>query len=350
MGNTNQINGLIEAIDNREYNHIGKYSEKINILKAISTDGITPLLYAIQRDDLTAVHILLDAGADPEFGGIDRPLYEAIRRGNLQIVNLLIKNGVDPNSPDVEGYTPLMVAAACNEAAIAQRLIDLGGDVTAALPDGTTVYDIARINGSNRVIRCLLATGKVAEYKEDPKLKKLLRAARDKDFERVIYFLDQGAPINGRERDARYTVLMEFSECGDMEAVKQLIKRGADPAAVNNYAALEGASRFGHLNVVKYLLDHGAHPNNIEPGHTPAILSAACFGHLDVLKLLIDAGADLSATDCMGKNVMTEALDYEWRERRKTEIVDFLISIGVRKYTRLKDDFVKSIRPELVRT
>lgn len=65
-----------------------------------------------------------------------------------------------------------------------------------------------------------------------------------------------------------------------------------------------------HLEVVKVLLDRGAHPNlSNNDGWTP-LLSAADKGHLEVVKVLLDHGADVNATDDRGWASLHEAVNH----------------------------------------
>jgi len=91
----------------------------------------------------------------------------------------------------------------------------------------------------------------------------------------------------------------------DVEEVKRLVQE--DPGVVNivdNYTgqtALMIASRHGHVEVVSYLLDHGADINITDASlinyfgdqHGVAALHHACAnGHLRVVELLVSRGAN----------------------------------------------------------
>ena len=97
-----------------------------------------------------------------------------------------------------------------------------------------------------------------------------------------------------------YTLLLKYcfgigiaSRNGHTEVVKLLIDNGADVTADNNYA-IRNASREGHTEIVKLLIDAGA---DVTARDNYAIRYATYNGHLEIVKLLIDAGADVTAVD-----------------------------------------------------
>ncbi|KAL2141319.1 hypothetical protein VTI28DRAFT_2500 [Corynascus sepedonium] len=78
---------------------------------------------------------------------------------------------------------------------------------------------------------------------------------------------------------------------------------------------LAGAARGGHLEVVKLLLDHGAHPDPI------SLRFALVSGFDDIAKLLIRHGADVFSTEAAALHAAS------WSGR--LEMVEFLLNMGV---------------------
>ena len=93
-----------------------------------------------------------------------------------------------------------------------------------------------------------------------------------------------------REEDFNHMPLSYASENGNLEIVKYLIEHGA-----LIYHSVVDASKNGHLEVVKYLTDHGANIRN--PLGFLALKFAISHGHLDVVKYLVEQGADVRAAD-----------------------------------------------------
>ena len=97
-----------------------------------------------------------------------------------------------------------------------------------------------------------------------------------------------------------------FDACakGHVDAVRGLLADNPDLVRATNAAAprsgwtgLHSAAQHGHLNLVRFLLGHGADPNAREAGdHTYPLHWAAAHRHVDVVRALLDAGGDVHGT------------------------------------------------------
>ena len=106
-----------------------------------------------------------------------------------------------------------------------------------------------------------------------------------------------------------YTPLHEAAEDGDVSEVKELLAKGVEVNAKNNYGhpPLHTAAWHGHLDVVKELLAKGAEVNaKNNYGHTP-LHKAAYGGHLDVVKELLAKGAEVDAKSKYGYTPLHKA-------------------------------------------
>ena len=86
---------------------------------------------------------------------------------------------------------------------------------------------------------------------------------------------------------------------GRLDIVKYLVEHGADVTAYDQLGidAVQKAAEKGHLAVVQYLVEQGAEPDAPGYGGTTALVLATQFGHLEVVKYLVDQGAKVSALD-----------------------------------------------------
>ena len=90
------------------------------------------------------------------------------------------------------------------------------------------------------------------------------------------------------------------------------------------HLALALAAQFGHVEIVRLLLDEGVDPNRyIPPGghsHSTPLHQAALAGREEVVRLLVERGARLDL-----KDVLWHATPAEWAEHEgKTELEEFL--------------------------
>src|SRR5262245_45379535 len=119
------------------------------------------------------------------------------------------------------------------------------------------------------------------------------------DRDAVRDLLKQGADVGAAQGDGM-TALHWAAERGDAAMADMLVYAGANVSAVTRigqYTPLHLASRSGSAAVVAALLKAGADPSvrSTTTGVT-ALHLAASSGNAAVVKLLLDAGADPNAT------------------------------------------------------
>ena len=115
---------------------------------------ITPLLYAVQKNRIEIVKLLINAKVDmnasiPEFG--HTPITLAAQSGYTDIVNLLIKSGLDVNAKNYSGETAIMHVYDKNN--MAELLIKLGADVNAKDNNGSTALYFANYKSKDRFLK-----------------------------------------------------------------------------------------------------------------------------------------------------------------------------------------------------
>jgi ankyrin repeat protein len=132
------------------------------------------------------------------------------------------------------------------------------------------------------------------------------------------------------------------AKLGDLERVRELLDRNPDLInQVPTYSyytglPLRNAASAGHLEVVKFLLERGANPNQPEPGIAPqggALHSAIGGRHWDVVKLLLECGANPNADVESSGNCFSMAKHVN----APKEIFDLIASYGGALNTNLAD-------------
>ena len=86
-------------------------------------------------------------------------IFEAARTGNIDRVRELIAAGANVNQQDIDGWTPLHLAAYNGHQAVVQALIAAGADVNQQDNDGRTPLHRAACYGHQEVVQALIAAG-----------------------------------------------------------------------------------------------------------------------------------------------------------------------------------------------
>lgn len=122
--------------------------------------GMTPLRLAVDKDNVEAVKLLLDAGANTEvFWNGMTPLMEASQEGYTAVVRLLLEVGANPNFTNISGNTPLMAAAHYGKVDVIELLLSHGANINAQNSHGFTPLHAAVNTNRSPAVRILLENG-----------------------------------------------------------------------------------------------------------------------------------------------------------------------------------------------
>lgn len=145
------------------------------------------------------------------------------------------------------------------------------------------------------------------------------------DYPAIQALINLGADINARPDFRGLNALQIAVKYNNEDLVAFLLKAGADPNAEHSdrkpliLSTLGLACRMGNYNAVKLLLQHNAdvNPERVADaelfdkfkGSTP-LQVAAKYGHLDIVKLLVDSGAiiDAGPSEVWAKNALQMAI------------------------------------------
>jgi len=264
---------------------------------------------AFDQDDAAVAAGIGRNRNQPSDGGQLTPLVYAVRGNDLETVKALLAAGADINQTTGYGWSPLLVATQNRYYALGRYLLDQGANPNLG-------------NKGDWVPLYLATDNRNIESGDYP-----VRKGDMDHLDFITLLLDKGANVNARLKDSTETrtvftnqwldengatAFLRASQSGDIELMKLLLARGADPKinTVLNVSPLHVAAGIGWvegityewspkatLEAVKMLIDLGLDVNlQADTGRT-ALHGAAHKGRADVIQVLADRGAKLDVRD-----------------------------------------------------
>ncbi|MDB5797001.1 MAG: ankyrin repeat protein 50-like [Paucimonas sp.] len=256
------------------------------------------------------------------------PLFLAVAVGKLPIVKMLLENGAAPMLVPEAGHTCAMAAAQYGRCDILQYLLKAGhGKVTEQDGMGRMPVYHALVAGRLDTVKYLVAQGASLD-ESPPNACAASFAAASGNVPTLRYVLEQRpGQINwvGIDADANANLVAVAAAKGWLEIIRELRDRGLEPAAVANPGcALVAAARCNYLPVVEFLVDSCKVPVDA-PGilKTTALHEAASGGHVDIIQYLVRHGADHSLKDEEGRTAAELA-----QQAGKIEAANFLRGVA----------------------
>jgi len=173
----------------------------------------------------------------------------------------------------------------------------------------------------------------------------VIEAARSGDKEAVRALLKQGADVNAAEGDGT-TALHWAARAGDAELVQMLLYAGANVKATTRlgaYTPLMMAAQAGHSAVVAALLTGGSDVKATSTTGTTPLMFAAQSGDPRTVTMLVEGGSDVDAREtAMGQTPLMFAAAYN-----RVDVVKLLLARGAEiKATSKVVDLTKLSSPE----
>lgn len=284
--------------------------------------GISPLCVAASHGHEAIVKYLLEKGAEVDILVAKKftPLFMAIMEGRESVIPLLVEAGADIERTTGYNLTSLHFAVSYGHESIVQYLLSKGANIKALTDNGETALDVAIARGHEKIVRCLVEAGADVEAVTATNSTPLIEAIQHGYTQIITYLLEKGA---NPERGRYYASPLYYAaKKGNVDAVKCLIAHGANIDGVGDplFTPLAAACFHGKKHVVEYLVEHKADIHKkCRFFKSSLVHMATSMGHIDIVKYLLDHGADISIVDAKGRTPLALA-----KEREHTEIVAYL--------------------------
>lgn len=294
-------------------------------------DGWLPVHIAATRGHLDIVrHVADSPNLQARTNTGRQPLHLAASGGHLKVLRFFIEElQVDPDSrcedlavdEDNEGpnwITPIYLAATSGHHEIVKYLLSRGVDLR------------VKDRGGRRLQHAIARKG-TSDLLNDLHLRGLDMMARTASGLTPFHFAACGQPsivnmyIEGTFGSAvaeqfriddqgtlGITALQYAVEGACLEIVEYLLAHGADPSLGNLWGLtpLVIAARLKKPDILRLLLQKNVNPNQATVGEKTALHIAACYGNSESLKLLIGKNADINATCANGLTPLLEAASH----------------------------------------
>ena len=284
----------------------------------VGCSGTTPLLTAITFSNWNTAIALLDHGADPNAGDGDRltPLNLAAGiTGSTDVVARLLERGANPNTVNKDGDTPIIEAARYGNIEVVKLLLDHGANVGTKGRNGITA----------------LASAKDTETAD------LLISHGANVDDLIPLLLGKDIELNDHQR-ALFRAVVTGGTGGVAKAIsgrEEISKNFPDGSTLLQLAAM-----FGRIDVINWLLVHGADPNTSNADGITA-MHIAIFAvtsqpqqKINIMQSLVKHGAVIDPVDKDGRTPLHFAAG-----TYNKDAVDFLLTNGADPLRRTKDGF-----------
>lgn len=318
--------------------------------------GTTLLILAIGNDEIAIVKYLLEQGANPEAKIYENTaLMVASSKGSQKMVQMLLAKGADIKGNTSTGYSVLMTAAERGHYDLTSFLIDQSTNLNESLWAASTIgreeviasliSKGANINSKDKyyqrtalmmaaeyghleTLKNLVNQGANIEVKDKMNNTALLLAAENGHLDIVQFLIFAGADIN-HKNGYEQTAFTQSTLNGHLKVAKYLAQEGIEVNIqfLNLYKSLGNS-------ILEWIVDANQMPLETylsrrkltHQEKNEFILWASRHGHLEIVKYLVNSGANINYKSRYGETALKEAIDY-----KHLDIINFLLKNGANK-------------------
>jgi ankyrin repeat protein len=269
-------------------------------VNALLPDGDSPLIIAATLNQKEIVTLLLQNGADINYGNKERTALDHALKHGVELVQLFLKYKPNLNrqSPDL-GYTTLHFACEYDNLDVINCLLEHGADTKIKSKNLLTPLLVAIVNSNKEIALKLIerdpSVVNDCMYEIPIKLSPMIFAVQENFDEVIRALIKHGAHLYNDECNT--TPLQIAATKGLDSIVTTLIEVGASVNRPNANGELPLFFAVDNLSTVKILLDNSAEVNAKNKFAMTPLHYAAFRGKLDSVEQLIKRGANIDATD-----------------------------------------------------
>ena len=340
----------------------------------------TPLRWAIRRDHIATVKLLISLGAHCDCDDLElaveynskesfdfllavgvKPNAEFLRhtvyKEDLHYLRNCILRGLSPNLSRIGFWTPLTSAAYYGRTAALKLLLSMGADVNLCRSDGRSALLLAVKNGNSEVVDILLRAGAVTQDLNIHNFEtvNLISLATKKGYAGIAEMLctagapkpvaippnlstgknqteNEGGALEPAEIQVRATSSRDMRDAARenrVDILKEMISQGGD-VNISQYdgSPLEVACIYGSSEAAIFLINAGADLHHSSDTFYPPLFEAAQLGLANVIQALIQKGADINQINVEGQTALLGMSEY-YGHKQSMCITKQLISHGI---------------------
>ncbi|XP_073439946.1 transient receptor potential cation channel subfamily A member 1 isoform X2 [Dendrobates tinctorius] len=289
-------------------------------LNTLDDKGSTPLHWAVFKNQVDSVKVLLSRGANPNIVNYYRlsPLHLAIQMHYNNIVEALLDNSTtNVNLEGDLGNTPIMQACYQDNPEALLMLLNHGAKLCKRNKIGCFPIHMSVFTGSLKCMELVLKKGEEfgfsiedhINFTDNEKSSPLHVAVQNGRLEVVKACIGYGAQIDRKQID-NATPLHFAATQGATEIVKFMVSSYTGENNIldlpdgNKETPLHKSCLFDHVELAQYLISMGANVDSVDNElRTPLLMATSCSSW-KIVNVLLENGADVKLTDNYGRNFL----------------------------------------------
>ena len=257
---------------------------------------------------------------------IGNSLHSAAEAGDVAEIESLLALGFSIDTRDYAGLTPLMMAAKNDKLEAVKYLLKQGADPSLQNNNGSNVLHFASKDGNPEVIELMLSHVPSIDSITKESVTPLMIAAANDKLQAVKYLLKQGADPSLQDNDG-WNVLHYASQGGNPEVIELMLSHVPSIDSITNdgVTPLMIVAANDKLQAVKCLLRQGADPSLQDSEGWNVLHHASKSGNVAIMEEILSHGVDIESRNNSGETPLMLSQSYG-----KSEVVAYLLSKGAK--------------------